>query len=43
MHANSRMRTAALFEDTLIGGPVRTQRTRRAETLLRESGSVVKV
>lgn len=42
MHANSRMRTAALFEDALIGGPVRIQRTRTAKTL-RESGSPVKV
>ena len=42
MHANSRMRTAALFEDALIGGKVKIKRTPRTETL-RESGSVVTV
>ena len=41
---NSRMHTAALFEDTLIGRLVRIQQTQRAETLQQqESGSVVKV
>lgn len=41
MHANSRMRTAALFEDALIGGPVKIQATQRAK--IQESGGVVKI